>query len=98
MVGRTPRPLQENLRDVLHKPEDISMFDNLREEMFASPYEEQAQLTPTAGTTSDLARQRSNRFLGMTPIQRFILALLMMIAVCSVGAMCLLVTGRVGLY
>jgi hypothetical protein len=80
------------------KPEDISMFDNLREEASSSLYEDRAKFIPAAGTTSDPAMRKANRFLGMTPIQRFIIALLLMIAVCSLGAMCLLVTGRVGLF
>jgi len=34
----------------------------------------------------------------MTPIQRFIIAVLMMVMVCVLGAMCLLITGKIGFY
>jgi hypothetical protein len=32
----------------------------------------------------------------MTPAQRFIIAAMLMLAVCSLGAMCLLLTGKIG--
>jgi len=35
------------------------------------------------------------RFLGMTPIQTFVIALLLLILTCVLSASCLLVTGRV---
>jgi hypothetical protein len=69
------------------------MFDNLREEA-ASFYdeEEQAKYQPAAGTTSG---KRSSRFLGMTSIQRFVISLMLFFTVCILGALCLLVTGRI---
>jgi len=33
----------------------------------------------------------------MTAIQRFIIAVMLMVAVCTLGAMCLLITGKIGL-
>jgi hypothetical protein len=72
------------------------MFDNLREE--ASFYEEdQAQFQPAAGTEALHAPEarRSRRFLGMTSMQRFVIAFMLMIAVCVIGALCLLVTGKI---
>jgi hypothetical protein len=33
----------------------------------------------------------------MNPLQRFIIALMLMFAVCSLGAMCLLITGKIGI-
>ena len=76
------------------------MFDNLREQANSTPfYEDEAKFQPAAGTTSDPAlRNRSNRFLGMTPAQRFIIAVMLMFAVCSLGMMCLLITGKIGLF
>ena len=38
------------------------------------------------------------RFLGMTPGQRFVIALLLFLAVAVVGALCLVVTGKVLLF
>ena len=38
------------------------------------------------------------RFLGMTPFQRFVIALLLLFVTCILSAFCLLVTERVVLY
>ena len=43
------------------------------------------------------AASRSGHFLGMTSFQRFIITLMVMIATCILGAMCLLLTGKIGL-
>ncbi len=68
------------------------MFDNLREEVSAKPFmdEEEAKFQPAAGTGA----RRSTRFLGMTAIQRFVLVFMLFMAVCVLGAMLLLLTGR----
>jgi hypothetical protein len=72
------------------------MFDNLREEAASSPiYEEEAKFQSAAGTTEP---RKPGKFLGMTPNQRFIIAVMMMIAVCTLGMMCLLVTGKFSLF
>jgi hypothetical protein len=34
----------------------------------------------------------------MTPLQRFILAFMLLMAVCALGSMCLLITGKIGLF
>ena len=75
------------------------MFDNLREQASTSPfYEEEAKFQAAAGTTSEPAtRSTSGRFLGMTAIQRFVIALLVMFAVCTLGTMCLMLTGKIGI-
>ncbi|RJP50465.1 MAG: hypothetical protein C4557_09590 [Anaerolineaceae bacterium] len=71
------------------------MFDNLREDAAAqSFYEEEAQFQPAAGT-EQARKSGSSRFLGMTPIQRFVIAVMMMFAVCVIGALCLLVTEKI---
>ena len=71
------------------------MIDNLRDDASAKPfYEEEAQFKPAEITTSTA---KNGRFLGMTPIQRFIVAVMLMFAVCSLGSMCLLITERIGL-
>jgi hypothetical protein len=76
------------------------MFDNLRDQSSELPFDEgatgtevdtgQAPIPPAAGG-------RPIRILGMTAPQRFIIAAMLMLAVCSLGAMCLLITGRIGL-
>jgi hypothetical protein len=40
-------------------------------------------------------RRRRQPFLGMTPVQRFILALLLFMMTCVVGVGCLVLTGKV---
>jgi hypothetical protein len=73
------------------------MFDNLRDDTAASPYyEEEAKFQPAVGTSS-YSGSRSKRFLGMTAAQRFVIVFMLMITVCVLGAMLLLVTGRVAL-
>lgn len=68
------------------------MFDNLREES-SKDFDEQAKFQPAAGTRQ--SGKRSNRFLGMTSIQRFVIVVLMMFVVCVLGALCLLATQRI---
>ncbi|MBC7876038.1 MAG: hypothetical protein H7Y59_02605 [Anaerolineales bacterium] len=69
------------------------MFDNLRDEAAASPfYEEEAKFQPAAGT----GRKRSKRILGMTSIQRFVIAVMFMLAVCTIGGMALFALGKIG--
>lgn len=72
------------------------MFDNLRDDASFYEDEEQAQFQPAAGTDFNAPRRSgSSRFLGMTSMQRFVLAFMLLIAVCVIGALCLLVTGRI---
>jgi len=77
------------------------MFDNLRDSTTASFYEEDdARLSPQEFEKPVKAvprRKTSSRFLGMTPAQRFVIAFMLMIAVCTLGAMCLLLTGKIWL-
>ena len=75
------------------------MFDNLREQANSSPfYEEEAQFQQAASTTTAAAPQRrsSGRVLGMTAAQRFFIAVMLMFAVCIIGALVLFVTGKFG--
>jgi hypothetical protein len=72
------------------------MLDNLRDDAAASFYEEDTQ--PPEEVKAPPPRRKSNeKLLGMTPIQRFILAVMLMIAVCALGTMCLLLTDKIGL-
>jgi hypothetical protein len=76
------------------------MFDNLREDAASGPYyEEEAKFQPTAGTETSsplFAASGSRRILGMTGVQRFVIALMFFLAVCIIGAMALFVTGKIG--
>lgn len=82
------------------------MFDNLRESADSSFYEEEPNEpykepapTPSSRQFSAPPRRRSNsRFLGMTPEQRFILTLMLMLTVCIMGTLAMFVTGRMSLF
>jgi hypothetical protein len=77
------------------------MFDNLREQANSSPfYEEEAQFQEAAGTAAapPSGTSSSRRLLGMTGPQRFFIALMLMFMVCIVGALILLVTGKISLF
>ncbi len=75
------------------------MFDNLREDAESSPfYEEEGSVKfqPATGTESFFAPASSRRILGMTAMQRFVVIFMLFLAVCLIGGMALLVTGKVG--
>jgi hypothetical protein len=71
------------------------MFDNLRDDSSNTFSEDiEAKYQPAAGYTG---RSGSKRFLGMTSMQRFVIAVLLMLTVCIFGAMALLLMGRIAL-
>jgi hypothetical protein len=73
------------------------MFDNLREEASKPFYEEEeAKFQPAAGTQPIFGAPSSRRILGMTSVQRFVIAFMFFLAVCLIGGMALLVTGKIG--
>lgn len=70
------------------------MFDNLREMSEDSDlFQEVGDEEPGAKRV----RRSGKKFLGMTPGQRFILAILLLFTVAVMGMMCLLVTGKLTL-
>jgi hypothetical protein len=76
------------------------MFDNLREDAASSSYyeeEEAATLQPSASKPQFFAPPSSKRILGMTGVQRFIIAVMFFLMVCLIGGMSLLVLGKIGL-
>lgn len=73
------------------------MFDNLREDMDAKRDQEGAIFQPASNTLSGSIAPRPSRFLGMTPLQRFVIAVMLMAAVIVLGLMCLLVSGKIAL-
>jgi hypothetical protein len=48
---------------------------------------------------SDKGHSRSSgrRFLGMTPMQRFVIALMLLMTICLIGMFILMVTGKINL-
>ncbi len=68
------------------------MFDNLREMSDDSGlFQEVGDEQPA----SKRMRRQGKKFLGMTPGQRFILAILLLFTVVVMGMMCLLVTQKI---
>lgn len=78
------------------------MLDNLRDEANSQPFFKDENDLTTAETTAlpeaRPMRSRGGKFLGMTPIQRFIVSFMLLIMVCVLGIMLLLVTGSIGIY
>jgi hypothetical protein len=74
------------------------MLDNLRDDAASSPFYEEDTVPPESAKAVALPRQRSNgKLLGMTAMQRFIIAVMLMVAVCASGMVCLLLTNKIGL-
>jgi hypothetical protein len=77
------------------------MFDNLRDDASPSFYEEDTEFPEDNVEVSvplTPKRRTSGKFLGMTATQRLIISIMLLVAVCTLGTMCLLLTGRIGLY
>ena len=76
------------------------MFDNLREsESDRKEFEEAMGFGPTAAVRPQPpARPAASGLLRTTPAQRLVLAILLLLAVCVLGTMCLLVTGRISAF
>ena len=73
------------------------MFDGLRNDASdTSGFDQPVEFFPDDKPVAQKGKKagKPNQFLGLTPMQRFILSLMLMFAVCSLGAMCLLITGR----
>ena len=76
------------------------MFDGLRNDANSSGFDEPVEYFPDdkppvpAAPRPAARRKSSTKFLGMTPEQRFLISLLLMFAVCALGAMCMFVFGR----
>jgi hypothetical protein len=78
---------------------EVIMFDNLRDQANSTPfYEDEAQFREAEGLSVPARKAPRGRFLGMTPPQRFIVAIMFLISICVLGAMLLLVTGRVSIF
>ena len=86
-------PQHDKITIVINNKE-AAMFDNLREEASKPFYEEEAQFQSAADTISD-EPVRPSRFLGMTAAQRFVIAVMLMFAVCIIGVMFLLVMNKI---
>ncbi len=67
------------------------MLDDLRNEAKSS-FEETNETPEAENELAELAprRRRHSQFMGMTPGQRFVIALLLFMMVCLLGAFCLI--------
>ena len=73
------------------------MFDDLRDDV--NPPEDLLGTSLRSGpsTISGPIARRPSRFLGMSSIQRFVVAVLLLASVCVLGAVILFVSGKIGL-
>lgn len=75
------------------------MLDNLRDDDYSRPFfEDDSPPEQEAEPAAMPAPRRSRKFLGMTPFQRFVISVMLMMVVCLLGTLFLLATGRIGLY
>ena len=75
------------------------MYDNLRDEAAAtSIYEEDdAKFQPIEESDAEISfPRRSRRLFGMSSFQRFVIAIMLLTAFFVIGALCLLVTNKIG--
>ena len=73
------------------------MLDDLRNDAQSS-FEEEKETTPELeNELADLAprRRRRSQFMGMTSGQRFVIALILFLMVCLLGAFCLIVFEKI---
>ena len=66
------------------------MLDDFREQADVDPFEDEEE-TPTY----DYLEEEQTHFLGMTPFQRFVVAVMLLFATCILSTFCLLVTEKV---
>jgi hypothetical protein len=70
------------------------MLDDLRS---SATYQDDEPEEEAQGSAGRPRRIRSGRFLGMTPVQRFVVALLLLMVVCLFGSFALIISGAVSL-
>jgi len=75
------------------------MFDDLRNDAASKSFgEEEAKSQPAAVRDYDYGQSASSgRFLGMTSMQRFVLAFMLLLTVCVLGSLVLFVMGKFAL-
>ena len=73
------------------------MLDNLRESASQSPFFQEEQKPPEQKSSPRRGKGEPGRFLGMTPVQRFVVAIMVFSLVCVMGSFFLLITQRIWL-
>lgn len=70
------------------------MLDNLREQAASSSFLPDDEPEAEAPKYKPPGSRRRKQFLGLTPVQRFIMAVMLMLTVCLLGAMFLVIAGK----
>ncbi len=73
------------------------MLDDLRNSLMDPYDEEEVHAEEPQHQPQKAAKSSTDNFLGMTAAQRFIVALMVLLMVCLLGAFVLLVTGKIAL-
>ncbi len=73
------------------------MLDNLRESASQSPFFQEEQKPSEPNPSPDRKPGSSGNFLGMTPVQRFVIAFMFFIIVCVFGSFLLVATQKIWL-
>jgi hypothetical protein len=73
------------------------MFDNLRESASQSPFFQNQKPPDEQKPAPQKTSSSTGSFLGMTPVQRFIIALMLLMMVCVFGSFILIATGKIWL-
>ena len=74
-------------------PQSDFQYGDFTDDTSGGGYNDSAASAPVAR-----ARSRPKKFLGMTSMQRFVLAFLLMLVTCLLGFLCLFATGRIVLF
>jgi hypothetical protein len=69
-----------------------SFRDQADDDVFVEP---EKPVEPVPATSTRRVRRRRGNFLGMTAMQRFIIAVMLLFMVCLLGTLCLLVTQKI---
>jgi hypothetical protein len=72
------------------------MFDDFRDQVEETDFEAEEPEPALAGYMN-MAPEKPQYFLGMTPVQRFIISVELLFMVCISGALILIVLGRIQL-
>ncbi len=76
------------------------MLDNLRESASQSPFFQEEPKPPEQKPSSPRRKERkesSGYFLGLSPVQRFVIALMLFLMVCVFGSFILMATQKIWL-
>jgi hypothetical protein len=76
----------------------FTMLDNFRDQANVSPFLDEEEEEENITAEEEKSRRiPQKRFLGMTPAQRFVIAVMLLMMMCILGAFFLLLTERIAL-